>query len=67
MEFEYMEIFKNYNCLCIMCRKLFIMEEYQNNPKIQIQKLKGKLKHYKTNNRQLQFEIKKRNYFYKLS
>lgn len=64
---EYMKTFKNYNCFCPMCGKLFIMEEYQGKLEIQIHKLKGELGDYKENNKPLQFEVKKGNYFYELT
>jgi len=46
-----------------MCGKSFIMEEYQSNPEIQIQTLKGEVGHFKVNNAWLQYEIEKGNYF----
>ena len=59
-----MKTYKNYTCFCLMCGKLFIMEEYEGNWEIQIHKLKSELGHYKANNKQLQFKIKKENYFW---
>ena len=39
------------------------MEEYQDNSEIQSRILEGELRHYKTSNKKLQFEIEKEKYF----
>ena len=39
------------------------MEGYQDNLEIQSRILEGELRHYKANNKKLQFEIEKEKYF----
>lgn len=64
MAFEYMTIYKYLNRSCPICGNSFIMKECQGNSRLHA--LLVELGHYKVNNKQLQFEIKKTNYFYGL-